>query len=219
MNTQNWLKLGKESLKALVLSGMLVSALSFVALVITQKNFRATSDLLVVQNQNGFTDYYALSRSAEFLTNVLVEATYSEKFISEVENTKLVSSTFLAGDKIERLKEWENIVKITRNPSLGMIHIEVFTNDQKQGVEISNAIVSVLTNKNFLFLGKGQDLDMRVLNGPIWEKNPSITSIALAVIGGFLVGVLLAIVWVYYKNAGYLNLKPDDYIESLEQLR
>jgi len=82
MNSQNFINLAKTRVKTMILAGLLVSALSFLLLVTTQYNFCAGSDLLVVQNQNGFTDYYALSKSADFLTSVLVESAYSEKFIS-----------------------------------------------------------------------------------------------------------------------------------------
>jgi len=218
MNAKKVFNLIKKSAKTLILSGLLVVALSFLILVVTQKNFKATTDLLVVQNQNGFTDYYALSKSAEFLTNVLVESAYTEKFIDEVDNTKIITAKFLPTNKADRLKEWEKIVKITRNPNLGMIHVEVFSNDQKQVMEISNAVASVLTSKNFLFLGKGQDLDVRVLNSPIWEKNPSMLNIAMTVAGAFIVGVLISFVFIYYKNEKYLVLKQDDYLVSLDQL-
>ena len=219
MNAKKVFNLIKKSAKTLILSGLLVVALSFLILVVTQKNFKATTDLLVVQNQNGFTDYYALSKSAEFLTNVLVESAYTEKFIDEVDNTKIITAKFLPTNKADRLKEWEKIVKITRNPNLGMIHVEVFSNDQKQVMEISNAVASVLTSKNFLFLGKGQDLDVRVLNSPIWEKNPSMLNIAMTVAGAFIVGVLISFVFIYYKNEKYLVLKQDDYLVSLDQLQ
>lgn len=219
MSAKKVFNLMKKSAKTLILSGLLVVALSFLALVVTQKNFKATADLLVVQNQNGFTDYYALSKSAEFLTNVLVESAYTEKFIDEVDNTKIITTQFLPTNKADRLREWEKIVKITRNPNLGMIHVEVFSNDQKQVMEISNAIASVLTSKNFLFLGKGQDLDVRVLNSPIWEKNPSMFNIAMTVAGAFIIGVLISFVFIYYKNEKYLVLKQDDYLVSLDQLQ
>jgi hypothetical protein len=62
MNLELMLKLAKKELMLIVLMGTLAGALSFSALVFSQKNFRAGSDLLVVQNQNGFSDYYALSK-------------------------------------------------------------------------------------------------------------------------------------------------------------
>lgn len=210
----------------MILIGLLAAALSFLFLVTTQYNFRAGSDLLVVQNQNGFTDYYALSKSADYLTSVLVESAYSEKFISEVKNTGLVSAAFLPANKLDSLKKWERMVKISRNPNLGIVRIEVFGEDQKQVTDISNAIIQVMTTKNYLFLGSGQNIDVRVLSGPIWEKNPSVGNIALAVIGGFIIGFLLALLGIFYRTEKYETMlknqigsrEPDEYEESLKYL-
>ncbi len=218
--------MAKTKLFTLILTGLLLGAISFLFLVTTQKSFKASTDLLVVQNQNGFTDYYALSKSADFLTSVLVESAYSEKFISEVKNTNLVSMAFLPTNKRDALKKWERTVKISRNPNLGIVHVEVFGEDQKQVTDISNAVIQVMTSKNFLFLGSGQNIDARVLSGPIWEKNPSVSNIILAVIGGFIIGFLLALLWIFYRAEKYEAMlknqirtpEPDEYEESLRYL-
>ncbi len=199
MNLESMLRLAKKELGIIILMGLLAGALSFTALVVSQKNFRASSDLLVVQNQNGFSDYYALSKSADYLAGVLVESIYSEKFLDEIDSTKLVSGSFLPQNKKDRLDTWNKMVRINKNSNAGILNIQVFGDSQKQVVEVSTAILEVLKTKSFLFLGRGQDIDIRILSGPIYEKNPSLTSIALAVGGGFFVGVLLTLMWVFYR--------------------
>lgn len=204
------LKLAKKELGLIILSSLLVGALSFAVLVISQKSFRANTDLLVVQNQNGFSDYYALSKSADYLSGVLIESIYSEKFLDELVATGIVSDDFLPEDKRDRLKQWNKLVRISKNSSAGILNIEVFGDDQKQVLEVSNAILEVLTVKSFLFLGKGQDIDIRVLSGPIFERNPSVVGILLAVIGGFFVGALLMLMWIFYQIqfGKYRNVFP-----------
>lgn len=228
MNSQNFLNLAKTRVKSMVLAGLLVAALSFLFLVTTQNNFRAGTDLLVVQNQNGFTDYYALSKSADYLTSVLVESVYSEKFIGEVKNTGLVSMTFLPANKLDALKKWESVVKISRNQNLGIVHMEVFGADQKQVIDISNAVIQVMTTKNYMFLGSGQNIDVRVLSGPIWEKNPTIVNITITMVSGFLVGIVLSLMWIYFRAQASseeilrkyrtLGNAVDEYEESLKYL-
>jgi len=164
------LKLAKKRLGTMIVVGFLLGAISFFGLIVTQKPYRASSDLLVVQNQNGFSDYYALSKSADYLAGVLVESIYSEKFLEEMDGTKTVSMDFLSQDKVARLKEWNKIIKINKNSNVGILNIEVFGNSQKQVMDISHAVLTVLTTKSFLFLGQGQDIDMRILSGPLFEK-------------------------------------------------
>lgn len=220
------LKLAKKRLSTMLVVGFLLGAVSFFGLIITQEPYRASSDLLVVQNQNGFSDYYALSKSADYLAGVLVESIYSEKFLEEMSNTKTISMDFLPQDKVSRLKEWNKIVKINKNSNVGILNIEVFGGSQKQVMEISNAVLTVLTTKSFLFLGQGQDIDMRILSGPLFEKNPSVTNLVLAGVGGFAVGILLMLLWTFlqvefgvYRNIRsvnnlHRNLSPEEATEK-----
>lgn len=200
MTFEKMLGLVKNSYKGMLLMGLLVGAMSFAVLVYTQKSYRGNTDLLVVQNQQGFSDYYALSKSSDYLSGILMESVYSEKFLEEIKNTNMVSSNFLPTDKAERLKEWQKIVQLEKNANVGIITVKVFTNSQKQVAEISNAVVNVLTNKYSLFLGQGQNVEIRVLSGPIVEKNPTFIQILLISLGGFVIGIFLTFMLVCYKS-------------------
>ncbi len=189
----------KEKTAFMALSGLLLAALSFLFLVITEKNYKVSTDYLIVQNQSGSQDFYTLSKSAEYIGKVLNEGVYSELFIDEVVKTGKVNAEFLQLDKKDKLKQWSKIVKVNRNAELGILSIEVFDNDKRQAANISDAIADVLTNKNNLFRGEGQNINVKVLSGPVTEKNPSITNIVAAMIGGFVLGFLLSAMSVYYK--------------------
>lgn len=195
-----FLSIIKQNIGIIALTGILVGSLSFFFLVLNEKGFKVQTDFLIVQNQNEGQDYYTLSKSAEYLGNVLGESIYSELFIDEVINTGKVSNTFLPLDKKERMKEWGKMVNVTRNPQLGMIGIAVLNDNQKTASNVSDGIGEVLTKKNYLFRGNGQDIEVRILTGPIIEKNPSFTNLFLVIVGGFLIGSMLSIFWMYYKN-------------------
>ncbi len=209
--------LARSKAKNALLAGFFLAALSFLVLIFTEKNFRTTTDLLVSQNQVGFTDYYALSKSADYLTNILAESVYSEKFLDELKNSGVETGAFLPTDKSRRLKEWKKIADISHTPNLGMIRIRVFSDSQKQATEISNGIIKVLTEKNSLFLGRGQELEVKTLNSPIWEKNPGLAHIILVIGGGFIVGAALELLRVWLKNQGRVR-DSDAYLESLRAL-
>ncbi len=200
MTLEIFFRLLKNNFKNIFLVGIFLAAASFVVLVFTQKNYRASTDLLLVQNQQATSDYYALSKSTDYLSGILMEAVYSEKFLEEIKNANLVSTNFLPTNEADRLKEWQRIVKLKKNANVGIITVDVYADSQKQGTEVSNAIVSVLTNKYSLFLGQGQNIEIRVLSGPIVEKNPSVIQILAVVFGGFIIGFILAFMFFYYKS-------------------
>lgn len=226
MTAEKILYIGKIKKLSLILGGLLFAAFSFFFLVFSQKNFKASSDVLITQNQTGYADYYTLSKSADYLSSVITESIYSEKFLDEVIATKMMNPDFLPQDKIKRLKVWNDTVKTSKNANIGIVHLEVFTSTQKQAVDVSNSVLSVITNKSSLFLGQGQNVEVKILSGPIWEKNPSIGNLILATGGGFMIGFLFVFIWLYYKEelaASHLyshprSLEKDEYEESLNYL-
>jgi uncharacterized protein involved in exopolysaccharide biosynthesis len=236
MQSEQILPLIKRKLGAIMLTGILIAALSFLFLVVSQKNFKVGTDFLIVQNQSGAQDFYSLSKSAEYIGRILSEAVYSDTFIDEVVKTEKVNSEFLPFNKKDRLDQWKKMVKVNNDPQLGILKVETFGNNQKETLAISEAISQVLTTKNNLFRGDGQNIDVRILSGPILEKNPSFSDIALVMIGGFIAGILLSIFWIIYfpkKNADkfvlytgkeqsvsgrFHHYPPDEYEDSLKYL-
>jgi len=193
------LKLAKNHLKTALLFGLLAGALSFLVLVTTQKSFRGSADILMSQNQAGATDYYALSQGANYLTNILSQSIYSEKFLEEVDATGKISTGFLGNDNATRLKEWQRVVHVKNNSSVGIMNIQVFGDTQFQTDKLSEAVIDVLVNHNSFFLGQEQNVNVRILSGPIVEKNPSIAQIVAAAVGGFAVGMLFFLLFVIYR--------------------
>jgi capsular polysaccharide biosynthesis protein len=200
MSNLNIYKLLIRHTKTAILAGLFLGAISFLFLVTTQKNFRSSTDVLIVQNQEGPSDYYAMSRSADYLSNVLMESVGSEKFLSEVIASGKVSSDFIFGDKAERIRQWQKIIIVKKNSNVGIVNVKIFGNTQKQTAEISEGVLDVLINKSSMFLGRGQNLEVRVLSGPIIDKNPSLGQIIFTSAGGFLVGLILVFMWIIYRE-------------------
>lgn len=213
MNEGQLFPLFKRKFGVLVMTGVLIAALSFLFLVISQKNFKVTTDFLVVQNHSGSQDFYSLSKSAEYIGKVLSEGVYSELFINEVVNTGKINNEFLPFDKKERLKEWSKTVRVKRSADLGIVSVEVLGNNQGETFSLAEGISQVLTTKNDLFMGEGQNISVRVLSGSIMEKNPSLSNLTFGIAGGFVVGILISLAWVYYAS-----LKRTSYREESEDM-
>jgi capsular polysaccharide biosynthesis protein len=220
MESNNFLPYLKGKIGLIFLVGFLLAALSFLFLVVSQKSFRAETDFLVVQNQSqsGSQDYYSLSKSAEYLGKILGEAVYSELFVDEVIKSDKVGRNFLPSDKKSKLDEWSKMVKVNRNEQLGIVSVEVLADSQKDAQTISEGIADVFTNKNYLFRGEGQNIEIRVLSGPVVEKNPSLKNIIFSIAGGMAVGIILAGVGIFLAwqkkeerniNIAYANHSSD----------
>lgn len=225
MSPRQIIALFKQRIGVLLLCGFLLSALTFLFLVVSEKNFKASTDFLIVRSQTGSQDYYSLTKSAEYLGKVLGESIYSELFISEAKKTGRMNDEMLPFNESDRLKEWKRIVSINRVPELGIFKVKVLGNKQRDVANISKAISEVLVNNNKTFLGDTQTVEIKVLSGPMVEKNPSIGEMILAVVAGFIFGILLSTVWIYFSGENFLlvrskNNQPeiDEYVESLKYL-
>ncbi len=199
MNIKSFFKLIKQYFGMALLSGMLLGAFSFLFLVTTQKNFRSSADVLISQNQVG-ADYYSLSQSANYLTNILTQSMYGEKFLNEVNTKSKVLNPILKGDRAKKIKKWRHIIQIKNDSHLGIMHIEIFGDTQNQTKIIAQDVLDILVNRNSFFLGQDRNITVSVLSGPIIEKNPSSLQIVVTSMGGFLVGVLLFVLFLVYKK-------------------
>lgn len=186
---------------SILLSGLLVGSLAFFSLVFFSKHFKVTTDFLVVQTGTGQSqDFYSMLKSSEYLGKVLSESVQSEKFIGAVVETGGVDGNFLPGNPKDRLDTWEKMVKVTNNPDVGTLHIEVYDNNDRDALHIAQAVGQVLTERNALFRsGDEKSVEIRTLSGPIVEKNPDIQRMFLSAGAGFFFGISLFLLFSLMK--------------------
>lgn len=204
----------------IILFGLIFSLISFYAFIFTQKRYETRTDFLIIQDQESNQDFYSLSKSAEYMGGVLSEAIYSSVFIEELKKTDKIDILYFPNDNREALKKWKKAVKIERSPSLGIMKIEVYDNNKTASESISQGISEIMINKNHLFRGK-INTEVRVLSGPITEKNPNFSEIAFVVLGGFLIGVFMKILHIYYKflNKAFKIKEDEEYLRSLREIK
>lgn len=206
----NIVTITKRRVEIMVLIGALLSAFGFLAVVTTEKNYRSTIDILIVQNQEGFSDYYALSKSADYLSRVLSESIYSEKFIDEAAATGKLSGFQLPNDKVERLEGWKKSVSVSRKADTGILQIVLRGDNPQQLNQAASGVMEVLTSKQSLFLGRGQNVEVRVLSGPLIEKNFTLSQIFVVIGGGFVLGALVSFIGFFYKDKAAPEGKADN---------
>ena len=152
-------KLFVSSLPKGILIGLFVALAGIGIVFLAQDRYRSSADFLVTSTQGG-QDYYTATRSAEYMSRVLSEVLYSERFMNAIIETGKVNDAYFPRDKKER----------------------------------PEALVQVLdTNSAVVFGDDASNIKIRLLSGPILERNPStsqfltllIASVALGVFGIF----------------------------------
>src|SRR3989344_1591115 len=177
MNSRQLFALLRAKFGSMLVLGLFLAAISFVGLIFFEKPYQSSMDFLVVQTNGQTKDFYTQFKSSEYLGKVLSEAIFSERFINAVVETGKVNTEFLPFDKKDRLKTWSQTVFVKNNLELGIISV---------------------TEKS---------VDIRILSGPILERNPTTSEIFKVVLGGFFAGLFLTGVWLIVRNENFLTNK------------
>jgi capsular polysaccharide biosynthesis protein len=186
---------------SIVLSGLFFAALSFALLMVTEKKFTVHADFLVVQNNQVAQDIYALSRANEYIAGAIEEAIYSELFLNEAIATGIIDASLFPSDRQERLKAWKKMVEVGRSFQGNILKIDIRNDNRADAVRISRAMTEVLLKKNELFRsGAPEDVQVRILSGPIEEQTPSPALIALTALNGFILGILLLVGYRFVRE-------------------
>ncbi|MCW1888805.1 MAG: hypothetical protein KIH67_004640 [Candidatus Moranbacteria bacterium] len=191
----------KAKFWTMFLFGLLTGTIAFFITIAVLPYYRSSSDFLVVQTNQTNQDFYTQFKSSEYLGKVLGEAIYSESFINAVIGTGKISGESLPFDKKSRLEQWQKTVHVEKNLELGVIHVAVSGNDQREITKISEGISDVLINQNTLFRGGNPDsVQIRVLSGPIIEKTPTLETLAKILLSSFVAGFLMSLLYFFGKS-------------------
>lgn len=206
MTFSSLLTLLRHKLGILFLGGVLCAAVAFASTMVLSTRFQSSMDFLVVQSNAQGQDFYSLFKSSEYLSKVLSEAIYSERFIDAVMETGKINGQFLPANKKDRLDAWREMVTVQKNLELGVLSVTVKHDNDRDAARVMSSISEVLIEKNSLFRsGDEKSVEIRVLSGPILETTPTLKKILLVLGGGFLSGILLASVIVAIRHMQGMN--------------
>jgi uncharacterized protein involved in exopolysaccharide biosynthesis len=105
---------------------------------------------------------------------------------------------------------------VNKNLELGILSVSVKNDRERDAVRILEAIQEVLTTKNQLFRsGDEKSVEMRVLTGPLTERNPSANELGAAGVAGFFAGALLALFFIGMKNGRVRYAEPFENTETV----
>lgn len=182
-------------------------ALAFLIIVlfftfIQPLKYRATSELLVVQNYNQAADAYTVSRSNYFLSNILAHVVYSDSFFNEVlESGYNINSGAFSQNSNKRKKQWQKLIKTKTINDTGIIAIYAYHQDKEQAFLLNQAVAETLKNKHQEYHGLGDKVAIKIIDKTYITDWPVKPNILLNILFGALIGLA--------AGAGFAYLFPD----------
>lgn len=159
--------------------------------------YSAQSKLLVVQD-TGSADAYAVSRSNEYLGNLLSQVVYSGSFFNLVINNPQykVAQEYFSGTYNERLKLWRKSISTKTIADTGIIEVSIYHPNPDQARLISLAVNDVLINNNGNYHG-GDGVEVSILDQPLVSNYPDQPNLVLNFVFAFALGLFLSLIFIY----------------------
>jgi len=201
MNFKETIKIIKEKKWLIFWLTVFGAVLFFDLLVIQPPKYKANSSILVVQKQVEGQDIYSISKSAQYICQVLKEGVYSDSFFNKViESSYQIETNDFPENLKERRKEWQKSIEVKIVRDLGLIEINTFCSDKEKTENLSIAITNVLKDSHSFYHGSGENVKLKILNNPLVSEKPVSINLWLGTFLGALLGFCFSLLWIFRKK-------------------
>lgn len=170
-------------------------------------NYGSSSKLLII-NTFKETDPYTVSKSNEYLSNLLSQITSTNSFFEKVKNSSSnIDQGHFKGDSKKQMKKWVKTVKAKGLSDTGMIAIDVYHTDPDQAAEIARTVAYVLQTEHANYHGFGENIQIKMIDEPITSSFPVKPNVPLNLSLGLIFGILFSLCYVYLFPEKRYDLK------------
>jgi capsular polysaccharide biosynthesis protein len=173
--------------------------------------YRASSEYLIIQKQNAGIDAYTAIKGAEQLAYTYKQVIHSSSFLAQVTESDFeIEPNYFGSTQVKVIKKWRKTAVLETVPNTGILKVDIYHPDQKQALNISQAISSVIKNKQNLFLGDNAEIETIPLSSSIvsnkFVKPRAIINTLLGLIIGFI-GSIGFVTMFSQKSSKKINTK------------
>jgi capsular polysaccharide biosynthesis protein len=184
--------------------------------------YRATTKILVTQSYGPASDAYSVSKSNQFISNVLAQIIYSDLFFDDVLKSGYnIDQNYFSGDDGKRKKQWQNMVKVIVLNDAGVIIAHTYHVDKYQANQINQAIAYTIKTKHSQYHGFGSKLSVKIIDKTIVSRFPVKPNVILNAVFGIIIGIVLGIVYAYLnpekRKVKKMNLKEDVVNQDIQE--
>ena len=198
MELQDIIQFIKRKWQTVAVFALVLAGLAFMASVAMPQKYRAEQRLLLVQSYAEDVDPYAATRSTEYLTNLLTEVMYSEKFLGQVIDTGYgISNDLFPEVPKKRKKFWQKTIATRVIGDTGIIDVSVYHADSYVAEQLALAIGDVLTKQHGDYHSRGRAVVIQTIDQPTVSLKPVQPNIPLTTGAGAVLGVVAGLAFIY----------------------
>ena len=171
------------------------------------KQYSAQSQVLIISRDRSGVDPYTQAKSAERIGENLAQVMKTTDFYSKVMSSQSYSFDKEVWNNLndrKKRKKWVKDVIGSMVYGTGLMNVRVYSTSQTDAVNLSNAVIQTVASQGWEYLGG--DVAIKVVSSPLVSRWPSRPNILANLAAGFILGGLIASLWVVrYKKHGLFN--------------
>lgn len=191
----------RKKWELIVIIPLILGVLTFGISIFLPIKYSSQVTILVIQKQpNDKVDAFSAAKSAEYLGGILSKMLYTDSFVDDVKNSPAQIQWNFSSDLEKRKKEWAKEVKVRTVNNTGIVEVEVLDSSRIQAKKISEAIAANFINNGQKYHGGGDNVEVKLIDGPIVSNSPAFPNILLNIAVALLIGFIGALSWFYLKE-------------------
>jgi capsular polysaccharide biosynthesis protein len=165
--------------------------------LVLPKQYRAESQLVVLQKANPNIDSYTAQRSVDASVNLLIDLVYTDVFFTNFATESAeIKNLFPDNLKDRRTLFARNIV--ARSRGTGFISVDTYDKSSELALNMNKIVVNKLTDQAKSLLG--ETADIQVVNQPALYEGVGRPNIILNLFGSAILGFIVAIAYVVSRR-------------------
>lgn len=182
-------------------TSLMLGAVAFLVSTMITPKYRSDMTVLIVQKG---ADTLTASKNADYIGNIFKETLTAEPFLRGVLKTDSSIQREFSKDAKKREREWNNEIKYEMVEGSGIFKITVFDPNNEDSQKIAIGIVNHFKEASsdyFGEYGEMQEVEMKVIDGPITSSKVAHPNTILNTIFGFFVGFFGSLLIVYFYES------------------
>lgn len=184
--------------KTIFFVAFLFLILVMIATFVQPLKYKATTKILVTQSFGPASDAYSVSKSNQFVSNVLAQIIYSDIFFDDVlKSGYSIDKNYFSTNENKRKEQWQDMIQPIVLNDAGVIVINTYHPDKYQVNQINQAVAYTLKTKHTQYHGFGTKISVKVIDKSITSRFPVKPNVILNALFGIVAGIALGVIFVY----------------------
>lgn len=163
--------------------------------------YSATARLLVLPSSSLGVDPYTAVKSAERISENLVQVVHTSSFFDRVLKVQpqfnFDASIFSNLNELQRREKWNKVVVAEVVPGTGLINIIAYSRDRDQASSWANALAFVLSTQGYEYTSS--NVQIKIVDTPLVSRFVARPNFLLVGFLGLIVGGLIGAGYVLWK--------------------